>query len=99
MTAAGCLYRLGLALLDLNTPERCLLRSDSWFFGPREPYERHGDVDNVVFPCGHTLDADGDGMNVYYGAADTCIALARTKVSSLLALLDTNGHPPGTEET
>ncbi|HEX4951450.1 MAG TPA: hypothetical protein VFZ34_32630 [Blastocatellia bacterium] len=25
-TAAGCLYRLGLALFDLHAPERCLRR-------------------------------------------------------------------------
>jgi predicted GH43/DUF377 family glycosyl hydrolase len=30
MTPSGCLYRLGLALFDLATPEQCLLRGDSW---------------------------------------------------------------------
>src|SRR5436190_19615718 len=33
-TGAGCLYRLGAALLDLETASRCLLRGDSWIFGP-----------------------------------------------------------------
>ena len=41
-------------------PEKCLLRGDSWIFGPEADYERHGDVDDVAFPCGYTLDADGD---------------------------------------
>lgn len=95
ITAAGCLYRLGLALLNAEAPENCILRGDSWFFGPHEPYERHGDVDNVVFPCGFTVDADGDGLNIYYGAADTCIALARTRVSALMQWLHAHGQPPG----
>jgi len=98
MTAAGCIYRLGVALIDLATPEKCLLRGDSWFFGPDQYYERHGDVDNVVFPCGYTVADDGDGLNIYYGAADTCIALAQTRISALLDWLDRHGHPPGENE-
>ncbi|HEY6177420.1 MAG TPA: hypothetical protein VIX73_23345 [Kofleriaceae bacterium] len=92
-TAAGCLYRLGLALFDLEQPEICLLRGDSWIFGPQEPYERSGDVGNVTFPCGYVLGADGDSLRVYYGAADTSIALATASVSRLLGWLDEDGHP------
>lgn len=92
-TAGGCLYRLGLALLDLENPQRCLLRGDTWIFGPEAPYEREGDVDNVVFPCGYTLGEDGDTLYLYYGAADTCIALATGSVQALLAWLKQNGKP------
>ena len=63
-TPSGCLYRLGLALFDLENPEKCLLRGDSWIFGPEASYERHGDVDDVVFPCGYTMDPDGDTINI-----------------------------------
>src|SRR5438132_7335829 len=42
-TCAGCIYRLGLALLDLERPERCLLRGDRWVFGPETEYELLGD--------------------------------------------------------
>ena len=56
-TAAGCLYRLGVALLDLENPEQVLLRGDAWIFGPESAYEREGDVGYVTFPCGYTLDA------------------------------------------
>ncbi|MBN1773924.1 MAG: glycosidase [Deltaproteobacteria bacterium] len=93
--AAGCLYRLGLALMDLETPERCLLRGDSWIFGPEAPYERRGDVENVVFPCGFTVEPDGDTLNVYYGAADTSVALARGSIGMMLAWLDAFGSPAG----
>ena len=93
-TASGALYRVGLALFALDEPERCLLRGDSWFFGPEAPYEREGDVGNVVFPTGYTLGADGDTVNLYYGAADSTIALATGSVRILLAWLDENGRQP-----
>jgi predicted GH43/DUF377 family glycosyl hydrolase len=82
---------LGLALFDLENPEKCLLRGDSWIFGPEADYERNGDVNNVVFPCGYTMASDGDTVNIYYGAADCSIALARASVRSLLQWLDDNG--------
>ena len=90
-TGAGCLYRLGVALLDLETAERCLLRGDSWIFGPETAYEREGDVGYVTFPCGWTVGPDGDTINLYYGAADTSIALATGRVSHLLDWLDRHG--------
>lgn len=83
-TAAGCIYRLGLALFDLDAPERCIMRGDEWVFGPEAPYEMQGDVGNVVFPCGYTLGKDGDTLNLYYGAADMSIALATGSVRRLL---------------
>lgn len=90
-TASGALYRVGLALLDTLHPDRCLLRGDAWVFGPEAPYETVGDVNNVVFPCGVTVGADGDTLNVYYGAADRSIALATARISELLAWLDVHG--------
>ena len=92
-TASGALYRLGLALFALDEPERCLLRGDSWIFGPEAPYEREGDVGNVAFPCGYTVAADGDTIRIYYGAADTCIGMATGSVARLLGWLDEHGSP------
>lgn len=94
ITPAGCLYRLGLALFDRNTPEHCLLRGDTWVFGPEAPYERTGDVGNVVFPCGVTVAADGDTIHMYYGGADSCIALATSSIRLLLDWLRRNGSEP-----
>jgi len=90
-TAAGSIYRLGLALFDLKAPERCLKRGDEWVFSPGESYERHGDVDDVVFPCGCILAPDGDTFSLYYGAADSCIAMATGSVRSLLEWLGQHG--------
>jgi predicted GH43/DUF377 family glycosyl hydrolase len=85
--AAGSIYRLGLALFDLKKPELCLKRSNDWMFGPQEDYEQEGDVNKVVFPCGYTIASDGDTINIYYGAADTCIALATGSIKGLLEWL------------
>ncbi|HKZ81907.1 MAG TPA: hypothetical protein VJ124_26810 [Pyrinomonadaceae bacterium] len=84
MTPAGCLYRLGLALLDLDNPTKVIRRGDEWIFGPDEPYERVGDVGDVVFPCGATYNPTSGEVRIYYGAADTSIALASGKLSELL---------------
>ncbi|HTA58645.1 MAG TPA: hypothetical protein VK805_10845 [Candidatus Baltobacteraceae bacterium] len=91
-TPSSSIYRLGLALFDLGQPEKCLVRGDSWMFAPEAEYERRGDVQDVVFPCGYTIAADGDTINLYYGAADSSIALAHGSIRSLLAWLDANGH-------
>jgi predicted GH43/DUF377 family glycosyl hydrolase len=93
VTASGAIYRLGLALFDVDDPATCVLRGDSWVFGPEEPYEREGDVDNVVFPCGCTVAPDGDTINLYYGGADSVIALATGSIRELLGWLDRNGQP------
>ncbi len=92
-TPSGCLYRLGLALFDRQTPELCLNRGAMWIFGPEEPYEREGDVGNVVFPCGYTVAPDGDTINLYYGAADTCVALATGSIRRMLDWLERTGQP------
>jgi predicted GH43/DUF377 family glycosyl hydrolase len=91
VTAAGSIYRLGLALLDTERPDRVLARSSEWIFGPRAPYERAGDVSDVVFPCGWLLDDDGDTLFVYYGAADTTVCVATASLSALLTWL--GRHP------
>ena len=92
-TASGSIYRLGLALFDLNRPEICIQRGDSWMFGPEAPYERAGDVKDVVFPCGQTIGDDGDTINLYYGASDSSIALATGSIRNCLAWLDSNSSP------
>jgi predicted GH43/DUF377 family glycosyl hydrolase len=42
----------------------------------------------VTFPCGYTLGDDGDAINLYYGAADTRVALASGSVRELLSWPD-----------
>jgi predicted GH43/DUF377 family glycosyl hydrolase len=83
-TVAGSIYRVGLALLDLEDPSRVLRRAPAWVLGPDAPYERTGDIPNVVFPCGLVHDAGSGEVRLYYGAADTSICLATAQLDDLL---------------
>jgi len=82
-TVAGCIYRVGLAMLDLTEPTRVVRRLPDWVFGPAADYERQGDIPNTVFPCGLIVDASG-AVRLYYGAADTSIGLATARLSDLV---------------
>ncbi len=82
--AIGPVYRLGLALLDLEQPWRIVGQYPSFILTPREPYERVGEVNNCVF-CNGVVEEDDGSIKVYYGAADTCIALAYGKLDELIS--------------
>jgi len=86
-TTAGAIYRVGLALLDLNSPWKVLRRSDEWVLGPRAAYERIGDVADVVFPSGVIIHKETDQINLYYGAADSTVAVATAKLSGCIDYL------------
>jgi len=73
-----------LALLDLNSPWKVLRRSDEWVLGPSATYERIGDVSDVVFPNGATIHKETDQINLYYGAADSTVAVATAKISDCI---------------
>ena len=88
-TAAGSLYRVGLALLDLENPQVVLARSDEWVFGPEAPYERVGDVSGVVFPTGW-VQAAGGVARVYYGATDSCVGVAQVDIQALIDFVRTH---------
>lgn len=93
-TPAGCLYRLGLALLDLEDPARMTHRGDEWIFAPEMPYERTGDVSDVVFPCGWTLEPGTGKIRMYYGMADTSIGMATADLGELLDFVKKYPLPP-----
>jgi len=84
VTTAGAIYRVGLALLDLNSPWKVMRRGDEWVLGPTTPYERIGDVSDVVFPNGAVVQKETDQIHLYYGAADSSIAVATAKMSECL---------------
>ena len=82
-------YRAGAALLDLDDPRRVIARSPYPILEPMEPYEREGDVPNVVFPEGAIV-VDGD-LYVYYGGADKVCCLATASLSELVDWLLSEG--------
>ena len=75
-TTANQIYRIGMALLDKEEPWRVLRRGEEWVLGPREMYERVGDVGDVTFVSGGVIMKDINQLYVYYGAADDKVAVA-----------------------
>ena len=81
--AGGTYYYVGAMLLDLEQPWRVIGRTNSYILAPEEPYERHGNCDNTVFPCGAIADYEKDQIRLYYGACDNYICLAQGSLSEL----------------
>lgn len=89
-TVSGAIYRVGAALLALDDPTRVTHRLDEWVLAPTAPYERVGDVGNVVFPCGAIVHDEGTAdatLALYYGAADTTVCRATARIDDLLGAL------------
>lgn len=82
--AGGTYYYVGAMLLDLEQPWRVIGRTNSYILAPEETYERHGNCDNTVFPCGAVADYEEDRIRLYYGACDNYICLAQGSLSELV---------------
>ncbi len=101
--ASANIYQAGVVLLDLANPRRVLARSRNNILEPRESYELTGQMPNVVFPSGMIVDdCDDEGyarpeslVRVYYGAADTVVALATTTIKDLLKGCDLRDQSQG----
>ena len=79
------IYSMGAALLDLERPWEVKARCKPYLLHPEEPYERCGDVPNVVFPCAALCDRDTGRLAIYYGAADTVVALAFARLDEVVS--------------
>ena len=82
-------YAAGAILLDRDDPSRVLARSGKPIMLPTTDYETNGFVPNVVFPTA-MLDV-GDELQVFYGAADTSVAMTRFSKRSVLDSLVSEG--------
>nr|MEE4269311.1 glycoside hydrolase family 130 protein [Candidatus Krumholzibacteria bacterium] len=90
---AANIYQVGAVLLDLDDPRRVIARTRDNLLEPRLPWELTGQVPNVVFPGGLTVDSvdaqgfapDTAAVRVYYGAADTAVGLATATLADLIS--------------
>jgi predicted GH43/DUF377 family glycosyl hydrolase len=71
-------YRIGALLLDHHDPRHVLERSVEPVLSPARRNEMEGRVDNVVFPT--AVDVRGRRLDIYYGAADSSVAVATTQL-------------------
>lgn len=78
-------YRVGAVLLDLKNPTVILGRTDEPIFEPDMPYEKNGQVANVVFPCGNVV--IGGKLFVYYGGGDQVVGVATIEMKRLVRYL------------
>ena len=89
-TMAGHIYRLGVAVHDLEDPRKVIGRSNRFILAPEALHERVGYVGNVVFTCGAVPEPDGT-IKIYYGGADTCMNVAFGKIDDLIDMAMADG--------
>ena len=85
-------FGIEAVLLDLEHPRHVIGRTDYSLLTPQADYELRGDVANVIFPSGALI--KDDELYLYYGAADTRVALATCKVNDLLDELKPKAATP-----
>lgn len=76
-------YAAGTMLLDSKDPQRVVGLSPHPVMRAEAEFERSGFLPAIVFPT--ALVSRGDDLDVYYGAADTVVGVARYSLEELLA--------------
>ena len=92
-TMDGAVYRLGVALHDLDDPARLLGVADRWILQPEDPWEVTGYVHNVVFTCGAVPEDDGT-VKIYWGGADRVMCAGTARIDELVDLCLHDPRPP-----
>jgi predicted GH43/DUF377 family glycosyl hydrolase len=92
----GFAYHAGCFLLDLNDPSKIIGKMRDALICPETMYERVGNVNNVVFPTAAIPHGRPDELKIYYGVADTSMALATASIEELVETCLKDG--PVTEE-
>jgi len=82
-TMDGCVYRLGVALHNLEDPSQIIAVGDEWILQPEEAYEVTGYVHNVVFTCGTVPEEDGS-IKIYWGGADKVMCVGIANIDDLV---------------
>jgi len=92
-TMDGSVYRLGVALHDLEDPSIILAVGDDWILQPEESYEITGYVHNVVFCCGAIPEEDGS-IKIYWGGADSVMCVGTANIEELVDHCLNNARKP-----
>ena len=93
-TCNGYVYSMGAAILDKDEPSKVLYRTRDYILTPEAPYEETGFVPNVVFPCSTLVNEDGR-VAIYYGAADSYVALGFTTIDRLVDFIINHSEKVG----
>ena len=95
-TCNGFVYSIGGAILDIDNPSVVKYRCESFLLTPETWYEERGFVPNVCFPCATICDPEDGRIAIYYGAADSYVALAFTRAEEIVTYI--KEHSVLTEE-
>jgi predicted GH43/DUF377 family glycosyl hydrolase len=82
-TMDGSVYRLGVALHELEDPSVIIAVGDRWILQPEEVYEITGYVHNVVFSCAAVEEEDGS-VKIYWGGADKVMCAGTARIEDLV---------------
>lgn len=82
------IFGIEAILLDREDPKKIIGRTKTPLLTPEKDYETKGVVAKVIFPSGAVVEKDT--LSIYYGAADTCCALAQTELKPLLSQMKKN---------
>lgn len=82
-TMNGSVYRLGVALHDLDNPAKIIGVADNWILQPEDKWEITGYVSNVVFTCGAVPENDGT-VKIYWGGADSVMCVGTAIIKELV---------------
>lgn len=91
-TCNGFVYSIGAAILDRDNPSKVLYRTRDYLLTPEKEYETTGFVPNVAFPCATLQDPVTGRIAIYYGAADTYVAVAYAQVDELVQYIKENSE-------
>ncbi len=91
-TCSGYVYSIGGAILDRDEPSRVKYRCSTFLLTPQEWYEERGFVPNVCFPCAAVCDGESGRIALYYGAADSYVAIAFTTADEVIEYIIANSE-------
>lgn len=91
-TCNGLVYSIGGAILDIDNPSIVKYRCENFLLTPEEWYEERGFVANVCFPCATIHDSETGKIALYYGAADSYVALAFTELDEIVDYIKANSN-------
>lgn len=91
-TCNGFVYSMGAAILDKDNPSKVLYRTRDYLLTPEKEYEITGFVPNVAFPCATLQDPETGRIAIYYGVADTYVAVAYAQVDELVKYIKENSE-------
>lgn len=89
-TCNGFVYSIGGVILDIDNPSVVKYRCSKYLLTPEEWYEERGFVPNVCFPCATIHDSETGRIAIYYGAADSYVALAFTRLEEIVDYIRKN---------